>query len=273
MPKVLNTNQSIFKILPTGGSRPILVECDDLNDWVCKYKTTNCLFNEVLAHGLAREFKILVPEFSLINVNLEHIPERLSKDLPKIYFNKECFGSFYLSDSKEIDNSLISTLGNDFFKTKLANRLDFLKIALFDLWTANEDRNHNNYNLLLVPNGKNEYDFYAIDHVNIFNGSSAYSQKLAQLTEQDSMLNSAIAKALFLNSNKLKVYVQDIEEEFYIYTKKCEESLDNILASVPDSWRINIQFRKEKISKELFSERWKTETIANFKELVQEYLK
>ena len=73
--KKLNTIQEIHKVYDTRGSSPILVTCDDFNNWVCKYDhSSKKLFNELIASEFAKIWGINVPETSLIQVKIEHLP-------------------------------------------------------------------------------------------------------------------------------------------------------------------------------------------------------
>ncbi len=105
-----------------------------------------------------------------------------------------------------MDNSILPLFKDPSFQRKLCNREDFLMIALFDIWLANDDRNHNNFNLLLNVSNDGMYHFHPIDHVNIFN-SSHLRYGIAELTEEDSIIKSDIAKVLFGSSRKISELV------------------------------------------------------------------
>src|SRR5699024_11100651 len=157
------------------------------------------------------------------------------------------------------------------FRDKLANKEDFLKIALFDIWMANEDRNHNNFNLLLYFSPEKLNFFYAIDHVNIFN-SSFLDYGIAELTEEDSIIKTDLAKILFGSTRKLPDIVDDIIEKFYLCTKDCEDKLDDILGLVPDSWNIDKKQIKKRIIENIFSDPWKEQCEENFRQFIQSFI-
>ena len=72
--KVLSTIEEVHKIFDTAGSSPLLVTCDDFNDWVCKYdRFPKYLFNELFASEFAKLWNINTPKTALINVKTEHI--------------------------------------------------------------------------------------------------------------------------------------------------------------------------------------------------------
>lgn len=271
--QILHTIEGIHKIYETQGSSPLLVTCEDLNDWVCKYdRDTKCLFNELLASEFAQIWAINVPKTTLIKVKPEHISSEKFSQLQPRWFEKECFGSLHIKNVKEIDDTVTKMFENNSFRDKITDKNEFLKIALFDIWLANEDRNHNNFNLLLHISPERFNFFYVIDHVNIFN-SSFLDYGISELTEDDSIIKTDLAKKLYGNDKKLSERVNDVVENFYICINKCEKELNPILDLVPTSWDINKQEIKTKINQNLFTEAWAKKCEANFREVIQSNIK
>lgn len=192
--------------------------------------------------------------------------ERFPKLQPN-FFDKDCFGSLFLKNTKELDLTFISSFKEKSFRDKILVKSDFLKIALFDIWLANEDRNYNNNNLLLHYAKDNSLSFYAIDHVLIFN-SSSFDYGISLLTADDSILNTDLAKLLFANDRKLGETVNKLVESFYLCTKDCEKNLDNILALVPNSWAINTVGLKAKMEQYLFNDAWKKQCEDTFRAFI-----
>ena len=270
--KILQTIEEAHKLFRTSGSSPLLVTCNDLRDWVCKYdRSSKNLFNELIAAKFAEIWGIRTPEIALIQVRKEHVPAYRFPNIQFNLFEKECFGSLYLESSKEIDLSLIPLFKEPGFRKKLGDKKDFLKIALYDVWLANEDRNHNNFNLLLYTSSAKLNFLYAIDHVNIFN-SSYLNYGVTDITEDDSILKTELAKILFKDKRKLTQIVDNLVHNFYLCTEECCNRLDEILGLVPDSWRINKDEMKEKIVGNLFTEKWKAHCIYNFRGFVQSFI-
>lgn len=268
--KVLHTIEEMHRKFQTQGSHPVLVTCNDLNDWVCKHdRNPNSLLNELLASKFAQIWEIKTPEIALITVKKEHISEKFH--LPYYLFEKECFGSRYLKNSKEIDLSMISLFNDTSFRRKLGNKNDFLKIALFDIWLANDDRNHNNFNMLLDADASNLNFFYAIDHVNIFN-SNYLNHGISEMTENDSIINTELAKILFGKNKKLIEIVNNLVENLYLCSNECQKKLDEILDLAPESWGINKNEISNKISQHLFTEEWLKKCETNFRSFVQSFI-
>jgi hypothetical protein len=149
---------------------------------------------------------------------------------------------------------------------KIENKSDFLKIALFDMWLSNEDRNTNNFNLMLNP-AENGNHFYAIDHEAIFN-SNNLENGIYQINEVDSILNADLAKVLYKKSPKLTSEVENLLENGYLCVLECRENLDSILSSVPMEWDINIEEKNTLLQERLFSDKWLVETIDNFNHIL-----
>lgn len=255
-------------MFPTTGSNPLLVTCNDLNDWVCKYdKFPNYLFNELVASEFGKLWRINIPETSLIKVHKEHVPNKKFPKLQPNLFNKDCFGSLYLENTKEIDLTFIPLFKEKSFRDKILVKSDLLKIALFDIWLANEDRNYNNNNLLLHYAQNNSLSFYAIDHVAIFN-SSFFNYGIQALTEDESILNTELAKLLFASDRKLGETVNKLVESFYLCIKDCETNLDNILALIPNSWAIDTVDIKAKMEQYLFNDAWGKQCENNFRAFI-----
>lgn len=268
----LQTIEEVHRIFPTSGSSPILVTCDDFKDWVCKYdKSPMNLFNELLATKFAEIWGIKTPEIALIKVKKEHVPQDKFPKIPTHLFDKDCFGSLYLESSKEIDHSIIPLFKEQSFRDKLGDKEDFLKIALFDIWMANEDRNHNNFNLLLYASPDKMNFFYAIDHVNIFN-SSFLNYGITDITEEESIIKTDLAKILFGKNKQLTQIVNNLIESFYLCSVECYNQLDEILDLIPDSWDIDRDKTKNKIVQNLFTEEWNQICETKFREFVQSFI-
>lgn len=270
--KSLQTIESIHKIFDTSGSHPVLVTCDDRQDWVCKYDQHPIyLFNELIAADFARIWNIRVPETALITVKEEHIPDDMLPQLQKMWFKKECFGSLFHQDAKEIDLSMLPLFRERTFRTKVKNKSDFLKIALFDIWLSNDDRNHNNFNLLLSTEAGNTHFFYVIDHVGIFN-SSSLKLGIYELSCDDSIIKTDLARILFSKNKKIKYIVEDLVEKFYLCVLECKNQLPEILSQVPASWNLDLPLLEKQIRESIFTDEWLKTCENTFREFIQSYI-
>jgi hypothetical protein len=229
------------------------------------------LFNELISAKFAEIWGIKTPDISLIQVKKEHVPQGKFPGIQPYLFNKDCFGSLHLDTSKEIDHSMIPLFKKKSFRDKLGKKNDFLKIALFDIWMANEDRNHNNFNLLVHSSPNKLNYFYAIDHVNVFN-SSFLNYKIEAITQDDSIIKTDLAKILFAKNNELTQIVNNLIESFYLCSIECYNQIDKILDLVPESWGIDREEIKNKIIRNLFVEEWNQTCESKFREFTQSFI-
>ncbi|WP_286592685.1 type IA DNA topoisomerase [Sphingobacterium sp. N143] len=107
--ETLQTIEEIHRLFPTTGSNPALVTCNDFRYWVCKYDRSPLnLFNELIAAKFAEIWRLMTPEVCFIQVKQDHVPLQKFPQLQYDLFDKECFGSLYLEDSKEINKRIVN---------------------------------------------------------------------------------------------------------------------------------------------------------------------
>jgi hypothetical protein len=268
--KKLKSIQPIAKRYATYGSSPILILGSDLNYWVCKYKDVNKLFNELLAYHFACLWHINIPESALIEIDYEKhvLPFEDRQGLVRLFFERECFGSSFLEKAFDIHQFILT---NADVTRKIKNKEDFLKIALFDIWLSNEDRNQGNYNLLLQSVKGGYMLLYIIDNTDIFNSSMAYGNTITELTQEDSLLNSALATLLFGEDSRLSQKVDLLLKDFYLFVEECQRNLPSILDAIPQKWKIDIANYHTKINM-IFSPRWLDICEHTFREYVQTFI-
>lgn len=267
--KRVKSIQPILKRYDTQGSSPILIMGDDLNQWVCKYRDVQKLFNELLAYEFAKLWNICIPESALIEIDYDKHVQTFSekKGLDRRFFERECFGSCFLEEALDVNKSM---LGNKEIVRRIKNKDDFLKISLFDIWLSNEDRNCGNYNLLLktIEGGGGYTLFYIIDNTEIFNSSMAYTQGLMDITEEDTVLNSELAVLLFKKDTQIVKKMNTLLSLFPSFVGSCKKELSNIYQQIPQKWNINISEYDPKIN-ELFSKNWLDICERNFRTYIQ----
>lgn len=264
--KTLYSISAIEKILNSSGSRPVIVLCNDFNYYACKYGKINDLLNEYLGASFCQLWGIKIPDFYFVNVKPDHVPFGLSKKS----FETTCYGCFYLEYAKDVNEYLTTWKTNSYELNKITQKEDLLKIGLFDLWLSNEDRNHNNANLLINPDEKG-YNIVAIDHVNIFN-SSTLKYGLCQLSEDESIISTDYVKMLFKRGDKLNELTNSLEKSFYVCVRKCLKNLPIILKNIPEDWNINIEELERLIKNQLFSKDWQSQTIQSFRLFLEKQL-
>ena len=248
---------------------PVVIMAEDLEDYACKYDHTNKLINEFIAHQFLQQWNLRVFPAAFINIKREHVPnEHLQGRLRLIDFDKPTFGSRYNNDAFDASNILMGLKNDNYVLSKFSERFDLLKIALFDLWLANDDRNHNNYNLMIVEN-----EFVPIDHSNIFDGGRLGGQ-LAQLTEDDSLLNSDLALTFLNHKARVEAEGKKLIQTFLTFVHKCDEILPKVVEDIPDEWCSDKNWLLENIrSSVIDNKEWLKQTISSFSQLIHTFIR
>jgi hypothetical protein len=260
--------EQIRKVFDTQGSMPVQVLCDDFQDYICKYVEgipAYKLFNEYVCACFAQLWELSVPDFAFVSISPHHVPiEILSNRTKKHFFEEICFGMRWEQDVQDLTNA--TRISEKEYQK--VNKKDFLKIALFDIWLSNEDRNSNNYNLLYKIEA-NEIKWYVIDHSCCFNTGNL-ARGIEIITEEDSLISSVISSNLLKGDKKLSEIVQAIEREFYLCIEKCKQNLTTILNHLPAGWGIPQPYQKA--LNQLFKESWIKGVLQTFTHYIQLYL-
>jgi hypothetical protein len=262
----LSSISAISRIIPTDGSRPVVILAEDLEEYACKYDSSTKLINEYLGHQFLKLWGLLTFPAAFIQIKREHIPTRfLGGRIQVNMFEKPSFGLRYDNDAGEINEALLGLRGDSYELGKFTNRYDLMNIALFDLWLANDDRNHN-YNLL--TRGTN---FVPIDHSNIFYGNRLGSD-LCQLTVEDSILTTDLAITFLNNKQKREDRHAQLVQRFPTFVANCRQALPQLIEDIPDEW-CNDKARLEHniISSVMDNDLWLKQTIFSFSELIHNF--
>ncbi len=269
----LNSITEISRVIPTSGSNPVVVLADDLNEYVCKYSANtpaNRLLIELLGYSFAKIWNIPIPRANFVTISPEHVAGTIIDNLiQRRCFDTPTFGSYYYSEAKEIDKTLIAS-----WKTKksqlnrIRNKADLLKIGLFDLWLSNEDRNHNNSNLLINPIDGG-LELMVIDHEKCFNsGIINPDLKIYQINADESILNYDLIPLFFKQNAEFELLKASILDNFQTHVNNCRLELAQILQLIPDSWGINREEIEEYLNNNIFVSGWLTETEQNFSQFI-----
>ena len=254
--KIANTTsiKSIEKQYNTG-EKPVLVVCADLNQYICKYMQTNAtaykLICELTGAWFASVWNIISPDTAFVHIKSEHCCGLQIKHGP-------AFGSRKLDTVIDITPSTSNTI-----KTSEKQLRQILKIALFDIWVSNEDRNMNNANLMYNISTE---DLIAIDHGCIFN-TATFDFRLALLTTNESILCSELAHNILSDASgkTIENIRKELKKDFHLYIKHCSENMADILKAIPKEWHIDCQTVEEKL-KELFDTVWIKKCWNSFEE-------
>lgn len=266
---LLHSISTISRVIETGGSMPVVVLADDFEDYACKYDYKGKLINEFVAHQFLQVWGLPVLPAAFVTIKIDHVPEKfLSGRIRLMDFNKPTFGLRYNGEAALVDNTLLGLKDDTYELNKFVNRFDLIKIALFDLWIANTDRNHGNYNMLIVNKR-----FIPIDHSDIFEGGRL-GNELAQLTDEDSILTSDAALTFLNQKSKVEETAKDLIEKFPTFVNNCNETLSDIIENIPAEWCNDKPRLLGNIRSAVFeNEHWLSETISSFSQLIHRFIR
>lgn len=264
----LHSIEPIQKVFATQ-NHPVLVRCNDLKYYVCKHsKHVSCetLFNEYLSSRFLGIWNIYALPPFLITIHEEHLPSSfVSGMLQPASLKHSLIGYPYVKNQKEVtlfEDGLTSNLSD---RKKIVAPQSLVRIGLFDLWLGNDDRNANNYNLLLESKSDG-YHFIPIDHEAIFNTNNL-PLGLNLQTESDSLILTSLFKSVVskrIIKEILTTNGDDLRDYFYLCTTNCKNELDNILEEIPHDWNISIDVKRELILKNVFSSKWINDVFREF---------
>lgn len=210
-----------------------------------RYKSNGYkLVSEFLGSKFASKWNINNPITTLVSINRSHLSENneIGQDIISV-------GSLYNAEALDITASTIYdiTPAKSLFK-------QLLKIALFDCWIANEDRNDNNLNLMYdVLRNK----IVPIDFGCSFN-TATFDFSLSPLTSTDTVLNSSfylhLRKAVDIKCS-FRNLVEGLHRWYINNIKVCESVMHDLSKSIPKDWNV---LNEEVVSKcrELLSKEW-----------------
>lgn len=263
---------SNISIVYDTGDKPVLVECEDLNDYVCKHNQgqSPCkkLFAEYLAYCLLDEMKVKLPPFSFIEIKEEHVDKPSGECQPRFFKAIDCFGTLHLKEALEW--SVFSFEKKELRKIK--NQEDLFMIAWCDIWLANEDRSWNNFNLLMSPENDGWY-IIPIDHGACFNSLGFdVNRPLYAINHFDSIILTEQFRLIAKKYFKDLIDVNNYLKRLYLCIQRYEKTFDHILANIPTSWSIPEDYIQS-LKANLFSKDWLNETKTQFLSFTKTSLK
>ncbi len=250
---------------------PVQVIADDVKDYVAKHNRGQApctrLRNEVLAHAYAGIWGLPVLEAALLKVDPLHVGRHLSGTCQPAYFKHTCFATRFRKDSTEFNRFLDQA--NAYEGKRFVNRQDLLKIALFDIWLANDDHTGNHPNLLVTADDGG-FTIRAMDHEGIFYGNNP-GRTLPLLTLEDSLLTHAALRPLLgRNFHRNKLEVQRAVGNFYLWVQACEQRTDEILSLLPPDWGVEAATFGPLLKERLFAVEHLRTVEHHFHELLQQ---
>jgi hypothetical protein len=224
------------------------------------------LYKEYLIASFLPVWDFKSSPINLIKVSSDHIPSDLG--ISKNCFKSPCFGLQKVDSSNELDKHNTGLLNRRHLSYCFKD--DFLKLSFFDIWVANEDRSHNNYNLLLaIRDGF--YELYPIDHEACFNHGELASG-LTPITYEESLIYSEAFNMLFKKGDFTRSSIAALRDKYYVCVEGCKDSVDRILNEIPPEWGIDVKQEKQILDTFLFNDVWFHEAWTTFQSYIQLFL-
>lgn len=230
----------------TAGHGPLKVLSDDYVAYVLKFRNnfydSSSIIKEFLCHYLLKCWEIPTPNISALSVSDEVLKDTnlITLRENKLISQSICFGSELIANS--IDINELFEFKRISSQNKVHNLNDIFKIALFDIWIENDDRQPANTNLILdISNDK--YTITAIDHASTFSTLEFKELKKNYLnfSYNVSILNSAFAKSIINKSKIDKYFIENYRELFYLCIDNVQKHFNSMCDNIPD----NLMFTPE----------------------------
>ncbi len=237
---------TLLEEIPTDGHSPMKFLCNDDQVYYCKYRSSHSLNKqeidflvyEIICHYLLRKLDIPTPEIALVTILKD------SFDPTQLHINKKyakpgvvCFGSKELTGSNLVSGLELVNTKYEF--NKYLNPDDLIRIAFFDLWTANTDRGRNeNFNLLT----RNHFDgiqINAFDHAFAFHGQRGLRTFNVQwpLETRDNLARTMYFKSI-IHYIPEQDRVSIAEKIVNCAAEEIESTIDDAFAQLPEEWAI-----------------------------------
>ena len=242
-----------------------MVVCSDVNAYVCKYMRSSSaaykLACEFIGAKLAKTWLLRTPDIAIVNIKPLHWGEvNVSHSI-----SAPSIGSRWLDGVVDITPSTYSKVPAT---TDTLSQL--MKIALFDFWVANEDRNANNANLMFDMSRE---QLVSIDYGCIFN-TATFDYPLSQLTSTDTILWADLFQHLLQSTNKQAVLslTNRLKADYDVCLQQSRSVAAELTDEMPQEWQVPAETVCNKLS-QLFDVRWETDVWDNYMECLTENIR
>ena len=244
------------------GEEPVLVMCSDMNAYICKYMRSSAaaykLTCELIGSRMAMAWQLETPDIAFVRIKSSHWAGRFAQHS----LSAPSLGSKRLEGVVDVTPS---TYGDVTSTTAMLRQL--MKIALFDFWIANEDRNANNANLLYdVARSR----LVSIDYGCILN-TATFDYAMSQLTTTDTILWSDLFQHLVKSKDRTTIdaIVSELKTMYATCLKRSKGQVKQIIEELPKEWNVSGKVLEEKLQ-QLFDEQWTAGVWDNFVECINE---
>ncbi|MBW7841191.1 MAG: hypothetical protein LC124_04470 [Ignavibacteriales bacterium] len=268
MPIKTVTTEIFQKEFGTRGSYPSLFDCSDNLRYIVKHsqlkRNYNHLINELIAVQLAKAISIPVPDFRLVQINQNILPNDYIFSAGKP--SGLGFGSQFLVGNiitvPDIDTIIAISKSK---KNEITE--DLIKICAFDIWLRNSDRSPNNPNLLFQEK-RGIIRLYAIDHSSIFSELNYLDlfREIDQIpTIGENLVDEELFSYIYFNYG---LFFEKVKTDICKKIENVkEEEIQEILDNIPKEWNLKQQEIESIFN---FINKRKTEVENHFNYLLKE---
>lgn len=263
IPKV-NSIKAIEHLYHTG-EEPVMVVCSDMKAYICKYMRSSSaaykLACEFIGTQMAKAWLMETPDVAFVKIKQEHWSGRFVQHS----ITAPALGSRQMEGVVDITPSTIYEVQKAYSTFQ-----QLLKIALFDFWIANEDRNANNANLLYDVSQKR---LISIDYGCILN-TATFEYPMSQLTTTDTILWSDLFRHLVQNISQTSIdkTICELKPYYLDSQKRSANQTKQIIENLPKEWKVPNGIVKEKLQ-QLFDRNWTDAVWDNFMECLNDNTK
>lgn len=240
------------------GEEPVLVMCSDKSAYICKYMRSSFaaykLACELIGAQMAMAWHLNTPEIAFVRIRPSHWSKGSNATLS--------IGSKKMEGVVDITPSTYREV-----RSSAKTLMQLLKIALFDFWMANEDRNANNANLLYDVE---QEDLISIDYGCIFN-TATFEFRLSQLTSTDTILYSDLFQSLTQDKphTSVQAMVKPLKNYYMACVNRSRQLFPQIVKALPKDWNVPSDVVEKKME-QLFDSEWIEGVWRNFNECLTE---
>jgi len=228
---------SLIKEIPTEGHSPLLVIANDFNAYYVKntkgHHPAYFLINEFICHYFLKIWGIATPEIAAVTIDKNLLDVALSQFHKLYFYDNIAFGSKKMEYAQEMNELSRIHSKSDF--NKLKEPMDFLKIALFDIWVENTDRKPTNPNLLFQIKD-NKLGAVAIDHAFAFDSQAyinLYKEGVTQ-SYNENLLEHLYVKEIVKHLKMDAAKVEMLNEYYYFCIDNTQKHYDEIAQNIPE---------------------------------------
>lgn len=233
---------SIIRKYKTDGHSPYLVLTNGFHRYVLKTPNNvydkHSILKEFLCTQLLNVWQIPTPRIASLAISPVLTDTDFIIQDKRFNLSPVFFGSEFIEHSVDLQNFI--TAPGKVALRKIYNANDLILIALFDIWTENDDRKPSNNNLLFHPEGKG-MKLIPIDHAATFSSLeiSSLQREYVSFSDNDSILYCPLGKGVIRHASQAGDLLTRTREMFYLCTDNVATYFELICRNMPPEFGLS----------------------------------